>query len=674
VSAQTQYHTVDYVFAGAGASATLLIMSMAQRGLLLGKTILILDPDAKFNNDKTYCFWVSPDELEGIQCKHLISHKWDEMSVNRNQPELLHPLQYVQISSLDLYEELRRLIIEYKLERIQANVLNLITNTNKGVKVITNNGIYFATTVFDSRPPQYLPTKKNEVHLLQSFVGYVISTKMPIDNTSCIDLMDFAVEQQACTQFVYVLPFSNNKILVELTRFGLEAITNSQAEPILNNYISQRFGEFKILNTETGCIPMSTAAIAVNRIQGVIAIGGRDGAVKPSTGYAFKNMCKRAELLAENLQKHNYSANTSPATRFRFYDRLLLLILSKQPNEGKPIFQALFKKNKLIDILRFLDEKTLLNHDMRIFCSLPLKPFLIAWWQDTRVKYRNLMAPIFLLLMALSLWILNTAAPHLFNWAQFLILTFGLFSVGIPHGAVDHLLESGNLQFKASIAFILPYLGAVAAYLLVWLIFPNVALVFFLIYSAWHFGQADMQTWQPQNNNPIKNWIWGVSLLSIILFAHVNETNQILSNMNVLLLSVNAEQGKIVSVLLILFTLIWGFWERRLAMVLSSCMLLVGSQLPLISAFGLYFIGQHSLNGWSHLKQGMNITNKSLFWKAFPFTIGAFMLFAVMLYCLKKGWLIGFNSHWITAFFVFISCISFPHVIAMHRFYKKNFV
>jgi hypothetical protein len=44
-----------------------------------------------------------------------------------------------------------------------------------------------------------------------------------------------------------------------------------------------------------------------------------------------------------------------------------------------------------------------------------------------------------------------------------------------------------------------------------------------------------------------------------------------------------------------------------------------------------------------------------------------------MLFSLERGWLTAFNGNWITAFFVFISCISFPHVIAMHGFYRKHF-
>jgi hypothetical protein len=77
------------------------------------------------------------------------------------------------------------------------------------------------------------------------------------------------------------------------------------------------------------------------------------------------------------------------------------------------------------------------------------------------------------------------------------------------------------------------------------------------------------------------------------------------------------------------------------------------------------------MNGWSHLKQGMKVNNRDLYLKALPFTIGALVLFAAFIFLLRNNYLSAFNENFITIFFVFISCISFPHVMAMNKFYKK---
>jgi lycopene beta-cyclase len=671
MSMQIPHTKVDYLFAGAGASATLLLMSMEKKGLLKDKKILILDPDTKHNNDKTYCFWSEQNEPITLQCQHLISHQWSEVSVNRNNQESLLPKQYFHISSIDVYKELRRIIEQHNLQRIQSSVVEL-TPFENGVKVITDTNIWESTIVFDSRPPKYLPLKKDDAHLLQSFIGYVITTDEPISNINCVDLMDFNVEQLSSTQFMYVLPLGEGKTLVELTRFGLEPIAENEAKPILDVYITQRFGHYQIINIETGCIPMSTADISVEALPGVIPIGGRAGAAKPSTGYAFKNMFHHAERLADSLKKNLTPATITESSRFRFYDRLLLLILTRNPSQGKKIFESLFKKNETKNVLKFLDEKTTLLQDIRIFLTLPIKPFLraVGWVASSRIQ--KLLTPFLLLLLSMLLLLIYTTTPQIFNWLQIILFTAGLFLVGIPHGAVDHLLETGNLQSRIKPGFVMNYLGLAFLNLILWFFFPIGALFFFIAYSAWHFGQTDMKEWQPEKINALKNITWGITILSIILLGHVVETNRILTNMNTLEIPIHNILGKQISVSLAFVGIVWALFEKRWMMLLSSLMLLVSIELPLLTSFGLYFIGQHSMNGWSHLKQGMKINNSQLYLKALPFTLGALLLFAAFIFLLSNNYLDSFNGNLITIFFVFISCISFPHVMAMNKFYKKK--
>ena len=660
---------VDYLFSGAGASATLLLLNMEKQGLLQDKKILIIDPDTKHNNDKTYCFWSEQNEPLTLLCRNLISHQWDEVSVNRNIKESLLPKKYFHISSIDVYKELRRIINQYNFQRIEGSVIEMITIEN-GVKVITDSSVWESSLVFDSRPPKYLPPKNDDTHLLQSFIGYVITTDDPILNTNCMDLMDFNVDQLGATQFMYVLPLGEGKMLVELTRFGIEAITQKEANSVLDLYITQRFGNYQILDIEIGCIPMSTADISVEYLPGVIAIGGRAGAVKPSTGYAFKNMFNHAERLADSLKRNIKPAVIADSSRFRFYDRLLLLILTKQPSQGKPIFEALFKKNEIKNVFLFLDEKTTLVQDIRIFLTLPIKPFLkaVGWVVSSRMQ--RIIIPFILLLLSLLLLLLYKTAPQFFNFVQITMFTVGMFLVGIPHGAVDHLLETGNFKSRIKPGFVIKYIGLALFNLVIWIFFPTVALLFFIGYSAWHFGQNDWREWQPNNINSLKNYIWGIFIFGIILCGHITETNTILDNMNVFKLPLSDIEGKIVSTLIVFVAIAWAVFEKRWRMFLSCIMLLVSIELPLISSFGLYFIGQHSLNGWSHLKQGMRVDNKSLYLKALPFTIGALVLFAAFIYLFRNNYLPEFNESLITIFFVFISCISFPHVMVMNRFYN----
>lgn len=667
---QIQYIQADFLFAGAGASAILLLLSLEKRNLLDGKKIIVVDPDSKLLNDKTYCFWQNFAEIEDLQCGHLVSHQWQKINVNRQKAKSINPLVYCRISSLDLYKELDRLIAKYNIERVQASVES-ITISGDGSIIKTEKEIYESKNVFDSRPAKFKAPQKNESFLLQSFIGYVIETEKEIQESDTIDLMDFNIEQMGWTQFMYVLPLDNNKALVELTRFGKDILNKNEASPILDQYILERYGKYEIVEIEIGCIPMSNAKLEVVAQKGVITIGGRAGAIKPSTGYALKNMAKQAELISNSLVQNKPYASTLKSNRFSFYDRLLLLILSLKPNQGKYIFEILFKRNKIQNVLAFLDEKTSIYQDFRILLSLPFKPFLEVLWLDSIFRLKKLATPIILLIVSFVLLFTFRLSPSFFNWLNSIILIVGAVLVGIPHGAIDHLLDSGNINSKIKLTFILNYLGKIALYLILWLILPKIALIVFLIYSIWHFGQNDLIEWKVKIN-PYKIFSWGFCLFAIILLGHLAETNSILKDLNSYQIPLNISIAEKISQILTILTFTWALREKKGAILLLAITLFIGIHLPLISAFGLYFIGQHSLNGWSHLKYGMNSSNKTLMFKALPFTLGAFLLFFVLLFAGYKGLLENLKGKEMATIFIFISCISFPHVIEMHRFYKDK--
>jgi lycopene beta-cyclase len=663
----------DYIFIGAGASATLLLRSLESRGLLVNKKIAVIDADDKSINDKTYCFWTSTDDSISHNCQHLFSQTWSKISVNRQEPETLENSRYVHISSIALYDECRRIVEQHQLVRVHSSVSS-IARTENAVQVITENGEFHAETIFDSRPPAFALPEKNEALLWQTFIGYIISPSESYEQSDCVDLMDFDIPQDGYTQFMYVLPLPNNRILVEVTRFGIEPITSEQAEPILDAYIQRRFGTYTILETEKGTIPMSTAKIVREKIEGVIPIGGRSGAIKPSTGYAFKKMFQGAEHIAESIETHKkLSPMVMEPKRFEFYDRLLLLILLHHPLLGKPIFSVLFKKNHVFSVFRFLEGKTTIFQDIRILMTLPFRPFLRVLRIELSVSTKGLLAPIFTLALAVLLLVIQTFAASYSFYIQFILFSIGFLAVGLPHGAVDHLLESGVDIKGIKLSFVLKYLGVSFIFLLLWILSTDSALLFFLAYSIWHFGQCDFQEWSPNRTNTWKNILWGMTLFGILLIGHQEETNRILSALHTFEFPFTDELAVLITQMLFVFSFVWSVVERKASFFLTVCMLYVACQLPLFSAFSLYFIGQHSLNGWRHLKIGLKTNNQTLYLKSLPFNLGAIGLLIVS-YWLSENYFQFFSPvEMASVFFVFLSCISFPHILWMHHFYKKTF-
>jgi Brp/Blh family beta-carotene 15,15'-monooxygenase len=263
-------------------------------------------------------------------------------------------------------------------------------------------------------------------------------------------------------------------------------------------------------------------------------------------------------------------------------------------------------------------------------------------------------------------------SPKLFGYVEPFLFATGLILWGIPHGAIDHLLEGHTIRSYPGIRFISLYLIAMIACFLLWILSPVLALLFFLAYSAWHFGESDMKEWFPAYKGRINNWIWGGLLLGSILLTHWGATLGILTNLGVHAPALSEMSASTAGYLLLATSMIWGLKQKSANMTLSTLMLVVSAFLPLITAFGLYFIGQHSLISWNHLKTRLNRTNRYLFNKALPFTAGAFIIFILFLLFSNSIWSGDEIYQEMTkTFFLFISCISFPHVIVMHRFYGR---
>jgi lycopene beta-cyclase len=421
MSSKDDIEILDYIFVGSGAGATLLLMSMEKKGLLTDKKIVIIDPDEKSKNDKTFCFWTNDNEKSSLLCSSIISKEWNHFRRQNGMAEIEHSLSYNMVKSSDLYTEMKRIISNYSISRSHETVEHLDTY-NEGVSVHTNQQTHRSRIVFDSRPPQFLQPQSREAHLEQSFFGYFITLENKNQDHEVIDLMDFNVGQAYETQFFYVLPFDETNLLVELTRFGKQEINEKSAAVLLNEYILKRFGKYTVTAIERGNIPMSTSAIDIETQPNVVMIGARSGAIKPSTGYAFKNMMQHAEQISAALLTDKIPVFSSPTNRFRLYDRLLLKILNDKPYLGKPIFQQLFSKNSISTVFRFLDEKTTLKEEFELFRTLPVKPFLSAFIKDVLKFKKGYRMPISLILIASSLLILQQINSVIFESTNNILL------------------------------------------------------------------------------------------------------------------------------------------------------------------------------------------------------------------------------------------------------------
>jgi hypothetical protein len=92
--------------------------------------------------------------------------------------------------------------------------------------------------------------------------------------------------------------------------------------------------------------------------------------------------------------------------------------------------------------------------------------------------------------------------------------------------------------------------------------------------------------------------------------------------------------------------------------------------MPLMLAFGLYFVGSHSVNAWGHIAGKLKIAPKKLYLESLPFNVGALLIFLLFFYLQQTN--AQLIQSYSAVFFVFLACVSLPHIILMHLFYKKE--
>ncbi len=342
------------------------------------KKILLIDKEEKNKNDRTWCFW----EKDAGCFESIVYKSWHGLHFISDHSDIaldISPYKYKMIRGIDFYDYcFNRIQTQSNITILHGEVSYLAENNFRpslnGNMLNIQNAIVFNSI--------YIPSssQKTSFHFKQHFKGWIIETDEPIFDPGNATLMDFRVDQSLGTTFVYVLPFSSNKALVEYTLFNKILMSSDEYDVQLKLYIERFLGSprFKILEEEMGMIPMTSETFAGFK-NGMFNIGTAGGQTKASTGYTFKFIQKQADSIVRQMLADQHPAKKNPTPkRFLFYDNTLLHILSEEQLPGKKIFEHLFRRNKASSVFKFLDNESSLSEELRIINSLPKKIFIQA--------------------------------------------------------------------------------------------------------------------------------------------------------------------------------------------------------------------------------------------------------------------------------------------------------
>jgi lycopene beta-cyclase len=374
----------DYIVAGAGCAGLSFLTRLLQTGQFNDKKILLIDKAPKTTNDRTWCFW----EKEPGYFEKIVYCSWDRLWFHSKDHSALHhiaPYRYKMIRGEDFYKYCFDVINQYPNVTIQYSNVDVIKNFRFGALIHTNGEVIEADYIFNSIIFEQPPFRKNHFYLLQHFKGLVIETDKAAFNPAEATLMDFRVAQQHGTTFVYVMPFSETQALVEYTLVSKELLKKEEYDAGLKDYLHHflNLQNYKVLHEEFGSIPMTNYPFEWGD-GSIIHIGTAGGQTRPSSGYTFQFIQKQSDRLVNSLLQKGIplAVNGFSQKRAHWYDGILLRILSKGSLPGDVIFSTLFKKNKVNDILQFLDNETSLQQELKIISVLPKGVFVKAALQQ----------------------------------------------------------------------------------------------------------------------------------------------------------------------------------------------------------------------------------------------------------------------------------------------------
>ena len=267
----------------------------------------------------------------------------------------------------------------------------------------------------------------------------------------------------------------------------------------------------------------------------------------------------------------------------------------------------------------------------------------------------------------------------------FILCLFLILSLGISHGALDHIKGKKLLKilnYKSTSTFYIFYIFIVASVIILWLLFPKILLLFFLIVASFHFGKEDSEFIDSKSNLDLIYFFKGSLVITAPLLFHKNETLNIFDNLNF-----DISQSSFISneflylfiaislVANIIISLNKQMDIKSLLLMDFISILLLNYFLNPILAFTVYFCFLHSIRHSFKLSNELNEKNfikgfKEFLIKAMPLTILTAILFLISLFFLNNYYFL--DNAISKVIFIGLASLTFPHILLEYLLEKNE--
>ncbi|BAO77630.1 Brp/Blh family beta-carotene 15,15'-dioxygenase [Winogradskyella sp. PG-2] len=294
------------------------------------------------------------------------------------------------------------------------------------------------------------------------------------------------------------------------------------------------------------------------------------------------------------------------------------------------------------------------------------------------------MRNIYNILIPLSfvgLWITSMVSKEVEVLFGFILI----FTFGILHGSNDILLidtVSNEKKTHPFIRVLITYLLTVFIAVAVFYFFPLIALVLFVVFSAFHFGQQHWEYKELEISMTVKNiyyFLYGMVVLELLFVYNTTEVIEVVSSIT------NYELGsKTINWSLIVFGIMLfliALFIANKSKTFKSYILIelfylivfaiIFNVSSLIWGFTIYFILWHSIPSLyeqvSFIYGNFNKRNLLRYCKtAFPYWLISIIGMLIVYFIFKD------EKLFYAIFFSFIAAVTFPHTLVINKLFSNK--
>ena len=288
-------------------------------------------------------------------------------------------------------------------------------------------------------------------------------------------------------------------------------------------------------------------------------------------------------------------------------------------------------------------------------------------------------------LIFFNLCIFLSAFEYLRDNRLLILSLFLILSLGISHGALDHLKGQKLiklLKYKSIISFYILYIFIGFSIIILWFLFPKFLLLTFLIVASFHFGKEDSEFIHYKQNQDLVYFFKGSIVITAPLLFHKDETLEIFNYLNF-----DISQNLLISNEFLYLIIIISFFAniyislnkhidiKSLLIMDFVSILLLNYFLNPILAFTIYFCFLHSIRHSFKLSNELNKKNffkgfKAFTIKALPLTILTAVLFLISLLFLNNYYFL--DSAISKVIFIGLASLTFPHILLEYLIEKNE--